>query len=417
VAGVCRAAEIHHNAEELTTWARLLTNDPTLPSIADAGARESVRSALTEWLAAWRAETVLREFDALPDAGLTTRAWDLAAAVRRTFGAAADAVADALAGNLSLEEGLQRVADIFGDAPEQLAHRAEQLAALRTYTAGIVRRESARAYLSAAELTSLEVVESARRELLLIADDPHSLFDPARTERFELLWQEFQAHYIEHYADVHARAVGNARDHASLDEFTRTPEWRDFEALAGLPFVAPQLWQEAASLVAEVRNARCDLPVAAILARHPRCACGFRLARSAQFLEAATLLAEITERGRAAYRRTLALFHAHLTHALNGLAGAASDAETASRAYALAHLFVQRQSPALLTQADVRLITRALEQTPTPLPFRVTLPEGVRRGLVTREELAARWQQWFDELPHDAALVEIMVGNNNSDAA
>ncbi|HEV7905376.1 MAG TPA: hypothetical protein VGO96_16160 [Pyrinomonadaceae bacterium] len=417
VAGVCRAAEIHHNAEELTIWARLLTNDPTLPSIADAAARESVRAALGAWLEAWHAETVLREFDALPDTGLTTRAWDLAAAVRRTFGAAADAVADALAGNLSLEEGLQRVADIFGDAPEQLAHRAEQLAALRTYTTGIVRRERARAYLSAAELTSLEVIESARRELLLIAEDPHSLFDPARTERFELLWQEFQAHYIEHYTDAHARAVGHARDRTSLDEFTRTAAWRDFESLAGLPFVAPQLWQEAASLVAEVRNARCEMPVVSVLARHPRCACGFRLARSARFLEAATILSEMTERGRAAYRRTLALFHTHLTYALNGLAGEATDASVASRAYALAHLFVQRQSPALLTQADVRLIARALEQTPPALPFRVSLPEGVRRGLVTREELAARWQQWFDELPHDAALVEIMVGNSNSDAA
>jgi hypothetical protein len=417
VSGVCRAAEIHHNAEELTNWARLLTNDSALPSIADAGARESVRAALSAWLAAWHAETVLREFDALPDAGLTTRAWDLAAAVRRTFGAAADAVADALAGNLSLEEGLQRVADIFGDAPEQLAQRAAQLADLRTYTAGIVRRESARAYLSAAELTSLEVIESARRELLLIADDPHSLFDPARTERFELLWQEFQAHYIEHYADVHARSVGASRNHASLDEFTRSPEWRDFEALAALPFVAPQLWREATSLVSEVRNARCDLPVASVLARHPRCACSFSLARSAQFLEAARLLAEITERGRAAYRRTLALFHAHLTHALNLLASDTTDAQLASRAYALAHLFVQRQTPPLLTQADVHLITRAMEKTPPAMPLRVVLPEGVRRGLVTRDELAARWQQWFDELPHDAALVEIMVENNNSDAA
>jgi hypothetical protein len=417
VAGVCRAAEIHHNAEELTTWARLLTNDPALPSIADAGARESVRAALNTWLAAWRAETVLREFDALPDAGLTTRAWDLAAAVRRTFGAAADAVADAMAGNLSLEEGLQRVADTFGDAPEQLAQRAAQLDMLRAYTKGIVRRESVRAYLSVAELTSLEVIESARRELLLIADDPHSLFDPARTERFELLWQEFHAHYIEHYTDVHARSVGHARDHASLDEFMRSAAWRDFEALAGLPFVAPQLWEEAASLVAEVRNARCDLPVVAVLARHPRCACSFRLSRSAQFLEAAPLLAEITERGRAAARRTLALFHTHLTHALNQLAGASPDAETASRAYALAHLFVQRRTPEFLTQADALLITRALEQTPATLPLRVALPEGIRRGLVTRDELATRWQQWFDELPHDAALVEIMVGNNNSDAA
>jgi replicative DNA helicase len=340
----------------------------------------------------------------------------MAAAVRRTFGAAADAVADALSGSLSLEEGLQRVADGYGDSPEQLARATEQLAALRVYTTGIVRRESVRAYLSAAELTSLEVIESARRELLLIADDPHSLFDAARTERFELLWQEFQAHYAEHYADVHARAVGDACDHKELDEFTRGAAWRDFEALAGLPFVAPQLWEEATALIAEVKNARCDLPTAGLLAKRPRCACAFRLARAAQYLNAAPLLAEITERGRAAYRRSLARFHAHLTHALNRLATDASDAKTASRAYALAHRFAQRQTPEHFTHTDVRLITRALEKTPPAEPLRVRLPGGIVRGLVTRDELAARWQQWFDELPHDAALVEIIV-ENNSDAA
>jgi hypothetical protein len=416
VAGVSRAAEIHHNAEELTNWARLLTGDVSLASVADAAARESVRAALAAWLASWRAETVLKEFDALPDAGLTTRAWDLASAVRRTFGAAADAVADALAGSLSLEEGLQRVADVYADSPEQLARATEQLAALRTYTTGIVRRESVRAYLSAAELTSLEVVESARRELLLIADDPHNLFDAARTERFELLWQEFQAHYAQHYADIHARAVGDGCDHAGLDEFTRSAQWRDFEALAGLPFVAPHLWEEARSLVAEVKNARCDLPATLLLAKRPRCACAFRLSRAEQYLNAAPLLAEITERGRAAYRRTLARFYTHLAHALNLLAADAPDGESASPAYALAHRFAEQQSPENFTPADVRLITRALEKTPPAEPWRVHLPGGVVRGLVTREELAARWQQWFDELPYDAALIEIMV-ENNSDAA
>jgi hypothetical protein len=417
VAGVCRAAEIHHGAEELTNWARLLTGDHTLASIADAAAREGVRAALAAWLAAWRADTVLKEFDALPDAGLTTRAWDLAAAVRRTFGAAADAVADALGGSLSLEEGLQRVADVYGGAPEQLARAAVQLAALSTYTAGIVRREGVRAYLSSAELTSLEVIESARRELLLEAFDPHGLFDAARVERFELLWQEFQAQYAEHYADMHARAVGDLCDHTALDEFTRGAEWRDFEVLAGLPFVAPQLWEEATALVAEVKHARCDLPVAALLKQHPRCACAFRLARAEHYLNAAPLLAEITARGRAACRRMLARFHAHLTHALNLLAADATDAETASRAYALAHRFVQRQTPAHFTHADARLIRSALLKTPPAEPLRVRLPGGLVRGLVTRDELAARWQQWFDELPHDAALVEITFENNNSDAA
>ncbi|MGI9105482.1 MAG: hypothetical protein ACR2G4_04450 [Pyrinomonadaceae bacterium] len=415
VAGVCRAAEIHHNAEALTNWARLLTNQPALPSIAAANARETVRAALAGWLTAWREETALRDFDAMPDAGLTNRAWNLAAAVRRAFTAAADAVEAALAGNLSLEEGLQRVADTFAAAPEQFAHTTAQLEALRAYTAGIVQRESVRAYLVAAELTGLEEIESARRELLLIADDPHTLFDAEHSARFELLWHEFQAHYISHYVDLHARSVGSAGNHHRLDEFMRGAQWRDFELLAGLPFVDGQLWEEAAALLAEVKHTHCDLPVAEVLATYPRCACSFRLARAGQFVDAATLLAQLTERGRAAHRRTLAFFHAPLARALGALANEETSAEVARRAYALAHLFAQKQTPPLFTHADARLIARALEQTPPAQPLCVALPEGVR-GLLTRDELAVRWQQWFDELPQGTALVEITIESGNDGA-
>ncbi|HKP73310.1 MAG TPA: hypothetical protein VJT82_10265, partial [Pyrinomonadaceae bacterium] len=415
VAGVCRAAEIHHNAEELTGWARLLTGDGALPSIAEATAREAVRAALAAWLSTWRGETVLRDFDQLPDAGLTTRAWNIAASVRRTFGAAADAVEAALAGNLSLEEGLQRVADTFSTSPEQFTESTSQLEALRAYVAGIARRETVRAYLTAAELSGLEEIESARRELLLIAGDPHSLFDAARTERFELLWPEFQARYAMHYSDAHERAVGSVVDHRGLDEFTRGAEWREFETLAGLPFVNSQLWEEATAFVAEVKRAHCTLPVAQLLVSQPRCACAFRLSRSESYANASAHLAELTERGRVAYRRTLTLYHAHLTHALNLLAREQSDAETLRRIYALANYFAQRQNPPHLAHRDALLIARALSRTPPSQPLRVALPGDVR-GLVTRDELAARWQQWFDELPHGAALVEITVESNGDGA-
>ncbi len=416
VAGVCRAAEIHHNAQELTNWAQLLTGDETLPSIAEANARESVRAALAAWLKAWRAETVLKEFDQLPDAGLTTRAWNLSANVRRTFGAAADTVEAALAGNLSLEEGLQRVADTFAAAPAQLAQSASQLAALRVYVAGIVRRENVRAYLVAAEPTGLEEIESARRELLLIAEDPHNLFDPSPGERFELLWQGFHARYTAHYIGAHARAVGDASDHASLDEFTRGAAWRDFEALAALPFVNPQLWEEATQLLAEVKNARCALPVAELLTTEPRCACAFQLSRAEVLLNATTLLAGITDRGRAAYRRTLKFYHPSIVRALGVLANEETDTDSLRRAYALAPHFSQGETPPVFTHADARLITHVIERTPPAQPLRVPLPDGLR-GLITREELIARWQQWFDELPAGSALVEVTSESNNNDAA
>ena len=406
IAGVCRAAGIHLGAEELTAWARLLTNRPELAPIGEAAAREEVRAALGAWLDVWHAGTTLEEFELLPDAGLTTRAWGLAANVRRTLGAAADAVRAALAGDVSLEEGLQRVADAFAGQPAQLALAAEQLEALGEYTRGVVRRERVRGYLVSAEPTGVEPLESARRELLLLADDPHTLFDAALRERFELLWREFQAHYAAHYAELHERCAGRRRDTRALDDLICGDEWRDFEALARLPFVNGQIWAEAESLLKEARGARCELPVAEVLAERPRCHCSFRLARAELLLGAAPYLGELARRGRGSYRRTLALFHAHLAQALEEAAREEPLEESAGRAGGLAALFAQNRQPELFTPADVGLIARRLEQTPPPAPPRATLPRDLS-GLLTRDELAARWRQWLDELPDGPALVEV----------
>jgi hypothetical protein len=121
IAGVCQAAGVHLNAAELTDWARRLTARADLPPITDAPGRTEVRAALADWLAAWRASTVLEEFERLPDSGLTTRAGKLAACARRTFGEAADALESALGGDAPLEDILQRVADTFSSSAEEHA--------------------------------------------------------------------------------------------------------------------------------------------------------------------------------------------------------------------------------------------------------------------------------------------------------
>lgn len=118
VQGVCRSTALMQGAEELTAWARRLTARPDLPLLSDADSREAIRHALSEWLEAWRANRLLERFEELPDQGLTTRASDLAAGVRKTFGATVQAVETVLADLIPLEEGLQRISDAFGDSED-----------------------------------------------------------------------------------------------------------------------------------------------------------------------------------------------------------------------------------------------------------------------------------------------------------
>jgi hypothetical protein len=405
VSGVACAIASRQDVAELTAWARALTDDDALVPFTEAGARTRVTTALAAWLEGWRTQALVGRCEQLPDGGLTLRAWQLVKTLRRTFGVAAEAVAAALADSIPLEEGLQRVADAFGNSPTQLAESRAARAALVAYLARLAQRERVRAYLAGAEPTGVEEIECARRELLISADDAHSLFDDDACARFELLWQEFHTRYAEHYADLHERAVGARSDRETIDAALRGDAWREFEALAQLPFVNHQPRREADALVTELRRARCDLDVRALLVAQPVCACSFRLTRATRLLAAAARLAAVVGEGRAAARRTLALFHQHLARALNLLAREKSSA-TAARAGLLAAAFARGENPALLARADVRLIARAFEISPPPEPLRVPAPD-LNHGSVTRTALHARLAGWLADLPHSHTLVEV----------
>ncbi|MFL6227994.1 MAG: hypothetical protein ACJ741_04350 [Pyrinomonadaceae bacterium] len=406
IGAVCRASGVHLGVVELTDWARRLTAREDLPQITDAAGRAEVRAALANWLAAWRATTVLVEFERLPDSGLTTRAGDLASCVRRTFAETADALESSLGGESPLEDILQRVADTFASSSEEHASAAAQLDALTVYVAGVARRETTRDYLVLAEPTGVEEIECARRELLGMAEDPHTLFDADCRARFDLLWRAFRERYAAHYAAAHDAAVGARRDAAALEQFLRSPSWREFEALASLPFIDPLAWCEASRLAARALGSRCALPVRDLLDAAPRCACPFRLADAEEQSEALARLAELTARGRAIYRRALSHYHAHVARSLEALASAEPRVEVGARAVSLAHSFARGENPPHLSATDASLIARALDADPAPPPVVRLAPPDVQ-GLLTREEAAARVGQWLEELPPAPALVEI----------
>jgi hypothetical protein len=415
IAGIARAATLVHSAEELTEWARRLTYQPDLSSIAEPSARESVRAALAEWLEAWRAKHLLENFDALSDAGLTTRTWKLAAGVRKSFGAAADAVEAALADIISLEEGLQRVADAFGDAPEQFARNTEQLAQLTNFCAGLSARERVREYLAMAEPTTVDEIESARRELLAMIEETLSLFERESNRRFDILWREFHARYSEHYATMHAETVGANSNRRALDSLTRGAEWREFETLAELSIINRRHWEQAVEVLALARTSFCDLNVRQLLTERAACVCTFRLSRAGSIASLPQELEELLEHGRRAYHHTLSLMSTPLAIALDAIARKEEDADIAGRARSLSGAFARGTEHTHFTRADVQLIEQALQRMATPPPVRVQLPAG-DYGLLTRDELRARLNQWLDDLPDHPALVEV-VGESDGDGA
>ncbi len=415
IAGIARAATLLHGAEELTEWARLLTHQTSLNSISHPTAREAVRAALSEWLEAWRSTHLLENFDALPDSGLTTRTWKLSASVRKSFGAAADAVETALADIISLEEGLQRVADAFGDSSDQFTRNTQQLAQLSNFIAGLSLRERARAYLALAEPTMVDEIESARRELLAMIEDMQTLFDRESNRRFDILWREFHARYAEHYAARHAETVGADANRKAIESLTRGAEWREFEALAKLSIVNQQHWEQAEELLRHACDSYCELNVRQLLNERPACVCSFRLARASALTRLPQELEETLEHGRHAYKRTLSMLGTPLAIALDAIARKEEDAEAAARARHLSGAFARGAGDASFTHADVQLIEQALQRMATPPPVRVRVPAD-EYGLLTRDELRARLNQWLDDLPDQPVLVEVVSESDGNGA-
>jgi len=398
----------HPRAESLGEWACLLTGRDVLPTFNDPRGRSEVCAALAEWLEGWRALDINQKFAQLPAASLTTTMWGLNAEVSRSFGRAARAVEAALAGRVSLEDELERVALAFADSAERFAHASRRLEDLKALVEGFERRAGERAYLATAEPTGVPEIETARRELLAIAEDANSLLDAERRERFERLWREFHTRYVEHYAAVHDKTMTSREDREALRRLKRGERWREFEALSRLPVVSSHVWRQAEELLRLAGGARCDLPVSQLLETRSSCACLFQLARADRFELLAPELEELMERGLKVYRRTLLMLGGHLAIALDALARREEDTDVARRARTLSTAFAQGNAPEHFSRLDVRLVERALQRTAAPPPVRVAAPGG-GDGLLTREELRSRFRQWLDDLPERPVLIEIVA--------
>ena len=421
LAGVARAAALLHGAEQLTAWARLLTGQPKLPSIAHPEAREAVRGALSGWLDEWRARRLLEKFDALPDDGLTTSAWGLAVAVRKSFEAAAESVLALLADNITLEEGLQRIADAFGDSEQGFEHHQKQLAQLTGFTEGLEEREVARTYLATAEPTTEEEIESAHRELLALADDVHSLFDQDSTQRFNLLWKEFQARYLEHYTAAHTKATTTNANQQAIEELMRGDEWKEFEALSQLPIVNRAYWEEATELIDRSRRMRCQLPVRQLLVARPACDCSFRLTDPVSPQLIVISLADVVGRGCEAHRQTLLMWREPLAQALNVLARHEASREVAANAERLAAAFIAGLLPDSFNWSDTHLIERALpfislapSRIALPSPEALPLNEG--GPIIQAADGRHTEQQWLDNLPGNPPALLDFAGESGRNA-
>jgi hypothetical protein len=107
--------------------------------------------------------------------------------------------------------------------------------------------------------------------------------------------------------------------------------------------------------------------------------------------------------------RTLSLWGSSLAYALSTVAKKRGDGDSRSDGLDLAAALARGEENHPYSTSDIDLIEEAMSSGGVP-PLSVELPSDLG-GLLTREELRARLEQWIDGLPDQPALIEFRPPN------
>lgn len=357
IVGISRPLNEAFSAERLLIWARLITGNSALRSIDRAEDRLLIKDSLAGWLSGWEQSRALPDFDALPDENLNASIWRTAANLRKSFGAMAGIIESTAKDDLSLDQSLQMIADVFSDSEDEFARKKSDLRVLREFTANVTKRDEISRYLSLCENTQDDALEASR--LALIDAIEKRRFDWSEIGDADLLevWENFKAIYSAHYAEQHD-IVTKGASADRLKALIRSEAWSVFEGLSSISWLDGRYFARAKAQIRELRQLHCDSQVRDILVERPFCGCSFSLTEASRLGRLADDLESTVAAGNAAHRDAILANPGAL------LTGADSDAMRGSLTTLLDKLR-ESETPALSTQ-ELRILRISAEKSPSP---------------------------------------------------
>ncbi|HYP51578.1 MAG TPA: hypothetical protein VEQ34_11610, partial [Pyrinomonadaceae bacterium] len=242
IVGIARPSTVLHSSAELTNWARTLTAVDTFKTIDDPEDREKVRKALENWLSDWEAASVLERFEQMPEEILNTKIWRLASHAQKTFGAVAETVKEVLAETVSLDDGLQRIADAFSDSEKEFLECTKDLMQLEDFINGAAKRDEVWKYLAVCETTQDETIEKMRAKLLEFIREMTIEPSEVLNRELERIWLLFHEAFVEHFAIKHDTVMKSHHLLEKYDEMMRSDQWWEFENLSSLSIFQKNHW-------------------------------------------------------------------------------------------------------------------------------------------------------------------------------
>lgn len=404
VVGVSTPSTQLYGSEELTNWAKILTGIDTFRTIDNPEDSEIIRLSLANWFNDWKTAGVLDRFEKLPDDVLNTKIWKLATHARKTFGAVEQAVESVLERAISLEEGLQRVADAFSDSEEEFFICTKDLVTLEDFINGLGLRKKVWEYLAVCEATKDENIELLRESLLKIVREVTQNPSESLNRELDNMWQSFYSRYSEHFAIKHDTVMKSHQLQEKFDEIMRSDEWWEFENLSNLFVFQKNYWTEAQKLLRQFRELDCGFDVRETLKTHPFCACSFRLSQMGKWERLTESLWTTIERGRLSYRKTISTLSQTLVPLLENFAQNEKPSEFTEAATNISQILKSGEEITILTTAELIILGKVVQAMPSSPLLDVKLP--TETGYLNREELRFQMTEWIDELPGEPCLLK-----------
>lgn len=405
IVGIAVPATNLYSSIQLTNWAKILTGIDSVQTIDNPTDCENIFLALKNWLTDWRSARVLERFDELPDEMLNTKVWKLTRNAQKTFGSVAASVEAVLTKAITLEEGLQRIADSFSDSQEEFFNSTNDLVVLEDFINGLGKRKSVWEYLAVCEATEDKGIETVRQKLLDTIDDVTDHPSETLNRELETLWDLFFSRYSEHFAIKHDTIMKSHLLQEKFDEVMRSDEWWEFENLSHFPIFHNHYWRVAQKLCWQFRELDCGFDVREMLKVYPFCACSFRLSQIIEWEKLPAKLLETIEMGRRSYRQTLAIIRDMLTPLLENFAKNELSEEFKVAASTLLETLENQTQLKLLSNTELIILGKVIQLMPSSSLMQVELPQDV--GFQSREELRQNLTIWVNQLPSEPCLLKV----------
>ena len=305
ITAVANAVGATHSAAKILPWAAIFAENKGIHSLDGESERQDVMAGLRIWLEEWRTSRIVQRFDELADDAINTGIWKLATDSARILGPVAETIEGALAGSVSLEECLTRIADTFADSKEQFERAKSQLAVVDSFITGSQTRSDILSYLSVCSYTDDDEIEDTREQLYQVIDRSFTTPSDASNREMGYLWIKFQRDYADFFLRQHDSFIASAGLRQRLGEIEQTEQWWKFENLSPLPVFDQKWWNEARHIRGRMVQVNCKADLQEVLKDRPFCGCVFELSNTAELKNLPSALEEVVAAGLHGYATTL----------------------------------------------------------------------------------------------------------------